>query len=108
MDALLSQVQDTFEGQIVTNYLPTVRGLLTKRWHPIGLRRPKIIRACVHRPALHIRSKQRLWNFDLVLTNSGGSIDYGLRAARHLFDVMGWSWGNVADNACCGSAVASL
>ena len=108
MDALLSQVQDTFEGQIVTNYLPTVRGLLTKRWHPIGVRRPKIIRACVHRPALHFRSKQDLWNFDLVLTNPGSSIDYGLPAARHLSDVMGWSWGNVTDNACCRSAVARL
>ena len=108
MDALLSQVQDTFEGQIVTNYRPTVRGLFTKRCHPIGLRRPTIIRACVHRPALYIRSKQNLCNFDLVLTNPGSSIDYRLPAARHLLVVMGWSWGNVTDNACCCSAVARL
>jgi hypothetical protein len=109
MDALLSQVQDTFEGQIVTNYCPTARGLFTaNRCHPIGLRRPKIIRAYMHRPALYICSKQNLRNFDLVLTNLGSSIDYGFRAARHLPDVMGWSRGNVTDNACCCSAMARL
>ena len=45
---------------------------------------------------------------DPSLTNPGSGINYGLSAARHLFDAVGWSRRNAIDHVCCCPTMAVL
>ena len=106
MDAIVTQLQDTFEGQIVWSILPS-QGDPQLMYS--GLRRPKDLRGHLHSPPVYISGTSALLSMRRVsLIVAGYRVGHRLRTTGHLSDALGWAGGHHPDHAFRCASLALL